>query len=241
MRCGILIIGSLWWDTRSDRTTWRESRLDLAAATMLVVPIRYGRRSVTRGNSFTMVFSPGDPPGKAILVPCQRQIETISDLLDEAVALWQAEAPKASRGAISNWWGSVGALFCSDQARERLSKGWTTEFIRRGATALSVVHSDGVLELDELARKDDAAIDLDVILATATLPEEQMPSPKDVANAWIAQIGGHENYFFNNVKHGIWTADDGEIWEMLKQSPPPWLRNADYAAAINILEADAQH
>jgi hypothetical protein len=239
MWCGVLIIGSLWWDTRSDRTAWRAGRLDVAAANPVAVPIRYGRKSETRGGSFTMVFSPGDPPGKAILVPCLRQIETTADVVDEAAALWQAEAPRARRGAISSWWGSVGALLRSDAAHERFSKAGTSEFTQRGATALSVVTSDGTLELGRVDQNDPAMRDIDVILATATLPETQMPSPGDVADAWIVQNGGHESYFFNNVKHGVRTAADGEIWKALKKSSRPWLRSPDYAAAIEVLEAEA--
>lgn len=187
-----------------------------------------------------MVFRPGGAPGEAILVPCLRQIERTSDIVDEAVALWQAEAPRARQGAISSWWGSVGTVFGSDAARERFSKAWTSEFKQRGATALSGVNSDGLLELGPIRQGAGAERDIEVVLATATLPEKRVPSPVEVADAWIGQDGGHENYFFNNVKHGIRTPDDGPIWKALKQSSRPWLGNPDYAPAIDVLEAEAQ-
>ena len=64
---GILIVGSLLWDER--REGWRRSRLDMESAELVTAPIRYGRQSETRGNTYTMVFSRGCDTGKAMVVP----------------------------------------------------------------------------------------------------------------------------------------------------------------------------
>ena len=56
---GVLIIGSLYWDRACHRTNWRRDRLDQCRGRHVRAPIRYGRRSKTRGCSYTMVFSSG--------------------------------------------------------------------------------------------------------------------------------------------------------------------------------------
>ena len=69
LHTGILLIGSLFWD--ASRQTWREEHLHMAAAEDVTAPIRYGRRSENRGNTYTMVFSCSAPPGQAKVVPCR--------------------------------------------------------------------------------------------------------------------------------------------------------------------------
>src|SRR3546814_21097578 len=84
MKCGILIIGSLYWDKENGRDDWRKRRLDTNASIPVRVPIYYGRKSASRGNTYTMTFRRNDPSGMAALVPCQREIETIEDLTDRS-------------------------------------------------------------------------------------------------------------------------------------------------------------
>src|SRR3546814_18912957 len=98
MKCGILSIGSLYWDKENGRDDWRKRRLYTNASSPVRVPIYYGRKSASRGNTYTMTFRRNDPSGMAALVPCQREIETIEDLKDEVEALWKAEAPNSQSG-----------------------------------------------------------------------------------------------------------------------------------------------
>jgi hypothetical protein len=67
-------------------------------------------------------------------------------------------------------------------------------------------------------------------------PAKTVPSAEEVADAWIDR--GSEEYFLNNVKHGIRTAGDGDIWKRIKERDPAWLRNAAYAEAIRLLNAE---
>ena len=110
MRAGILIIGSLLWDN-SQRDTWRRSRLFVDQKLHVKAPICYGRRSRTRGNTFTMTFATSDVLGRAVLVPCKSAIESVEDIVGEAKALWRAEQPTAAPNSIGASWGSVGILF----------------------------------------------------------------------------------------------------------------------------------
>ena len=58
-------------------------------------------------------------------------------------------------------------------------------------------------------------------------------------DAWLAQSGGFEKYFFLNVQHGIRTPDDLDIWKRMKLKAPAWLGQAAYSSAIKTLQADS--
>ena len=73
-----------------------------------------------------MTFRQEEPSGFARLVPCKRDVESINDLVEEARALWKAEAPDSKVGKIAAGWGSVGVLFGNAGARERLAKTQAT-------------------------------------------------------------------------------------------------------------------
>jgi hypothetical protein len=77
-----------------------------------------------------------------------------------------------------------------------------------------------------------------MILATATRPEQQQPTPTDIADAWVTQSGGHERYFFENVRHGIRTPEDGAIWKRIEAQSPSWLSNPAYAQPIALLRSE---
>lgn len=240
MKCGILIIGSLLWDGDSGRADWREQRLETGARMPVSAPIYYGRKSGSRGNTFTMTFRQEDPSGVAALVPCQRQIETIDDLKAEAEALWKAEAPKSASSAIGSGWGCVGALFASHQARETLAGAWRAHFRKVRMGGLSVVTSDGDLNIISPENTNGGPVDLDVILATATKPVAVPPAAHTVADAWLGQDGGYERYFLENVHHGIRTAHDLEIWHRIEAAAPRWLETDSYSEAMKILRYESR-
>lgn len=238
MNCGILIIGSLFWDDKTEgRQEWRNSRLDVSRAVPARVPIVYGRKSSSRSNTFTMVLQSNGPAGTGLLVPCRRDVQTIDDLVAEASALWKSEAPSARAGALGSAWGSVGVLFRESVANEGLAQSWQAHFQKAGRTSLSVVRDDGSLNIPWPVTLDGAAADFDLILATATLPEAIPPSPEAVAKAMLDQTGGHENYFLNNVLHSIRTASDDEIFAIIERQSPDWISADEYQDAIALLRS----
>jgi hypothetical protein len=239
MKCGILIIGSLYWDKENGRDDWRKKRLDMNASIPVRAPIHYGRKSASRANTYTMTFRRNDPSGMAALVPCQREIKTIDDLKDEVEALWKAEAPNSQPGGIGSGWGCVGALLGSDEAREALSQAWSTHFRTCRTEGLSVVNADGSLDIKWPEAASKVSADIDIVLATATKPATVPPGAKSVADAWLGQNDGLEHYFLENVRHGIRTSDDVEIWRRIEERTPGWLKSDDYAQAIDILRSEA--
>ena len=240
MKCGILIIGSLYWDDEPGRIDWRERQLKMAESIRVRAPIYFGRKSRSWGYTYTMTLRQGDPTGWALLLPCQRRIQTIEDMNVEAEELWKAEAIEPKSGRFGASWGVVGALFGNDEARESLAPAWKSCFQADGRKGLSVVGDDGVLNIKWPETEDGAPANLDVILAAATKPEEsEPPGPDKVADAWIHQSEGHERYFFQNVRHGIRTSDDGEIWRRIEERKPDWLKCEKYANMIATLQTNA--
>lgn len=240
MRCGIIILGSLLWDSKTTgRDEWRASRIDVSARVQVQMPIYYGRKSSTRGSTYTMTFRDNKSAGRAWVVPCIARIKTIENLIGEANALWRAEAKKVNLTTIGSDWGCVGALFACGAAHEKLSADWSTHFQRVQAQCVSVVKPDGLLRIVWPNTLDRKPADFDIILAAATKPEPITPSAPSIADAWVDQCG-NEDYFFNNILQGIRTPDDGDIWRRIKEKSPCWLENKkrEYQAAIEILQSE---
>ena len=108
LKTGILIIGSLFWDTAPARQLWRQQRLSMTDARLVWLPIRYGRLSTSRSNTHTMVFSTlryrRKQLGNGWIIPCMRDVKSFADLQDEVTALANAEG-------LSSWtWGAVALL-----------------------------------------------------------------------------------------------------------------------------------
>ncbi len=239
MRCGILIIGSLLWETKKNgRAAWRQDRLNVAGKIPVKAPFYYGRKASKRGNTFTMVFGTDEPSAQGVLVPCAKEFENINGLTEEAQALWKAEDPKAKPGCIHKSWGCVGALFGPKPANSSLMKEWTNFFRKVKAQCVSIVDSDGKLNIPWPNTMDGQPVDLDVILATSTKLEEKRPTAQAIADAWIGQCNGNESYFFNNVQDGIRTSDDSKIWCWIEECSPYWLKAEAYKEAIEILRSE---
>jgi len=174
--------------------------------------------------------------GQAVVVPCRTTLADVAALLAEAEALWQAEQPGARAGKISASWGCVGVRFHDEPPPTDWFNAWAERF-RAKASPVAPVNHDGLLEIEWPAVA--AAIAVDVILATATRSDENLPRPEDIADAWINQDQGHERYFFENVRCGIRTPEDLLIWKRIEERRPSWLgRNVD-AEAVAILRGES--
>lgn len=238
MHGSILIVGSLLWDNQK-RDKWRRSRLCISQKVSVLVPIRYGRRSSSRGNTFTMTLSSDSPTGRAVLVPCKTAIVDVTALIVEAEALWKAEWRDASPREIGRSWGCVGVSFRTGAELAGWLQPWADHF-RANASAISPVDRNGVLQIPwPTATLDGAPADVDLILATATKAKEGCPSAAVIADAWVDKNNGYERYFFENVRHGIRTPDDGLIWRRIEERMPRWLENSSYAEAVTLLRKEA--
>jgi hypothetical protein len=260
---GVLLVGSLDWESKdygdvfhrritandcqriARRTKWRKERLmsDAASEFYVSAPIRYGRKSRTRGNSFTTVFSPelASRLGRAKAVRCKRDVTSIDDLTSEAMELWVAESSETHRGKLSANWGCVTLLVPEDflngsdrDERTALLANWTnrvtldTDYGRASFStkdreaARGNVIDGGRLKISWPALDDGKPLPLNLLLATVTDPEigqtvtKDYPSPQNIAKAWN-DAPEYAYYFRYNRLAGIQTAEDSEIEKFLKK------------------------
>jgi hypothetical protein len=238
MRGGVLTIGSLFWDEHPARKHWRESRLAMDQKQLVQAPITYGRRSGSRGGTYTMTFA-DVPFGQAALIPFRNELTDFTALEAEAFELWKAEDPKSTSRKIGAAWGCVGAQF-RDANNDNIRNGkdsWAGFF--SNTASIHPVTKKGILKMPWPLANDGKATELDVILATATRAEDIRPSPEQVADAWIEQNEGHEMYFLQNVRCGMRTSSDLQIWKRIEARQPSWLKLAKYAESVGILRGEA--
>jgi len=242
LRCSVLIVGSLFWKQDDVRTAWRDKRLDLAAMMQVEAPLRYGRRSQTWGDTFTMILDPAAPNGQALLVPCKAGVRSFADLRDEIRWLWSAEDNKPPADRFHKSWGCVAALFGPKAIAAGFREEWKLHFQAAKPPLPCAVDKEGQLGIPWPRARDGAIVaNIDIVLATATMPNprNERPSPGDVAKAWIGQNAGYERYFIENVRHDIRTRDDAEIWSTVVETQPEWLRSEAYADVVKKLRQEA--
>ncbi len=236
---GVLMIGSLYWDCRLHRKCWRETRLNLGRMKKVRVPIRYGRRSSSRGCSYTMVFSEelADDEakmGEAIFVPFKQSRHTSAGLIAEAENLWTAESSSNKvDGRISADWGSIGLQFNPNPLvpmPKKIREDWHYRILREpehegwesAEKEKPAVDKYGILATPWPTCVDGSPLEVGALLATATDPtlvDQKYPSPKEIADAWNTKQGRkHLCYFLNNRREGITTFQDEEIEKCLRQA-----------------------
>ena len=240
MKIGVLLIGSLYWDAEH-RKTWRDKHLEQDAKQYVKqyvrVPIRYGRRSKSRGCSYTMVFSAGlceKKFGQAIVVPYNNHVNSIENLFEEAEYLWAAERNSCNRNhhiSARCGWGCVALL--ENPIRpipEELRDGWTKRVSRESCYGQLmnsangeevVVDKDGFLKIPWPKSEDGSDLGVDALLATATNPTIVggcYPLAQQIADAWNTRDGkNYIDYFCKNRAHGIETFQDDEIEGLLRE------------------------
>jgi hypothetical protein len=225
---GILIIGSLYW--RNDkREKWRDWRLDRGRKWLVKTPIRYGRLS--RNKTYTMVFFPHtseDQLGQAIVVPCQHDVSSSSDLIKEAEWLWSAEdnevpslgcsSPKQSISA--NWGGCVALMTNPESEIPRSLLGeWATHVARHyKAEERRLVDDQGILRVPwPNLSLDNSLAPVDLLLATSNDRDLNYPTVQQIADAWRQ----HEvDYFQKNRENAIETFEDREILALMEVQHP---------------------
>jgi len=182
-----------------------------------------------------MTFDPDAPPGQGVLLPCKSEVIAFEDLVEEARALWKAEDQEATgEKDLGKSWGCVGAMF-----GDRVSEGFRDQlreiFIKRTITPVEPFNQSGVLEIPWPCYEDGGPVDYDIILAASNKGEKRLLSPEAIADAWIEQNRGYEQYFFNNIREGIRTHEDLAIWHRIQAKQPPWLGKPEYDVAVKNL------
>ncbi len=239
MRLGILIIGSLYWDPSRVRCHWRQNRLNCTEQHRVRVPIRYGRKSKERGDTFTMVFarscSEDAKLGNGLVVPARAECCEPEHLLEEAEHLWAAERNCDEISGICKDWGKVCIL---ENRGAKLLKpilqAWQSriEAVGNAYTALPTAQGENpVLDAstgralfdwptDTVTKKPLLGFDLLLMTANApTLNDGQYPTAKEIADAWRADARDNVQYFHSNRYYGMTTFQDEEILAALRGPP----------------------
>jgi hypothetical protein len=229
----ILIIGSLIWDKREHRVSWRQDRLKAGPGIPVESPIRYGRISDNREKTYTMVFSNELLParlGWALAMPCRYFITNADQLVNEAQALWAAEqSSRSPPGPVSAKWGAVGLLPNPVLTTlDTIRAGWARRVAEEADRYAQFPHADGeqaavsrdgILRIPWPTAESGVPVEVDLLLATATVPclhNGSYATHEAIAKEW-KRAPKEQRYFDENRRAGITTADDYRIMKYLCQ------------------------
>lgn len=229
MKCGVIIIGSLLWDN-SIRNKWRNCHLDKSRQFQVYLPIRYGRLSTTRHNTYTMVFSYkcySYGLGKGWFFPIKKEINNFEELKNEAFAMAKAEGINSG---LVNSWGIIGLLVNPLKKKNiDIINNWK-QFMRNKlknhkifTTKLksqkAIINSDGILNLrwPKVVDEKNDIKDFDLLLITITKPtltNNRYPLVAKISRAMLDN--NYKEYFSQNRKNDITTFQDERIEKYLK-------------------------
>jgi hypothetical protein len=231
LKGGVIVIGSLLWDEEPIRTKWRAVCFNsLNEKVPVPVPIRYGRQSSTRSDTYTMIFSNNESTklGQAYILEFKEEIKSYRVLERQAFALgaaeglWTIESP-----SINKRWGTVGlllnpALSVKDKtSSELITNRWARLYEQYQLTfdhslykidkeEKPVIDQRGFLQLPWMPEMDN----FDLLLATPVVPNpKRILASDEIARQMVDN--GYRTYYDNNIANGIQTHQDGGILEYL--------------------------
>ncbi|UBZ13324.1 hypothetical protein LDL77_15745 [Flagellimonas marinaquae] len=235
----IIIIGSLFWENKNNciqlksskelaekRKVWRESKLNMASAKLIDLPITYGRKSTSRYCTYTMAFSNSiDKKGKGYAIPYKEKInieENFNQLYCQALELAEVEGiSKSGENTLVKKWGSVGLKLNSKfiknnkEITDRLFTFWEKYFSKLDIDLYRIdenenhsITTQGLLNFDIEGPLDE----IDYFLATPVSPNvKKYPDGAEIAKAMNESREDYFTYFVENYKNGITTKYDDEI------------------------------
>lgn len=238
LKGGVIIIGSLIWEDHLDydkkgenfiRRDWRNQNLKTDRKST-PVPIRYGRISSSRKNTYSMIFTKASENnlGQGLILEFQQRINSFEDLERQSIALAIAEGIYTSaNNRISCPWGSVGlminpSLKVTDFGKfEFLNKKWTEIYQTYGKGFVAnnykcdednepPINQNGILTIDWQPSMNE----FDLLLATPVVPNpKQILTSEQIAEKMIEKK--YDTYFKNNLAYNIKTYQDNAISALL--------------------------
>lgn len=229
-KSGTIIIGSLLWDNSEIRQKWRSLYLnDITTKIPAKVKIRYGRPSVTRQNTYTMIYSnhPTTEYGQAYILGFKEIIKNARILESQAFELARAEGLWDDNPSLNKSWGTVGLLVNPNinhndkTGVEIIRKRWIGNYKKYINSFKSsnycidkeepVIDDNGFLNIDWT----DEMNEYDFLIATPVVPIKKLLTAKEIADRM--KENNYCEYFNNNIKNEIKTFQDNEIKELLGQ------------------------
>ena len=240
LKGGIIIIGSLIWDTSTKRKSWRNSYFDQANKIPIKIPIRYGRISSSRMNTYTMIYSTnlaqGDF-GQGMVLKIQNEIkdfEALREILENTIRV-ERDKTKAEWKHLKNveaftlnWnWGVVGVSINPKHIKEGklsdeltpIQEYWQNNLSDFNPSKFSLQNEEQFIDKNGQFKIEwnEELEDLDFVFSTVIQPRpenENYPNADQIALKMYE--GNYYSYFIKNVENGIWTKDDKAILELLK-------------------------
>lgn len=241
LKIGIIAIGSLLWDNSTKREAWRKKYLN-STRTPISLPIRYGRISSSRMNTYTMTYSKNlkkEEYGQGIVIGLKKNVINISDLkgfAEDVIRVERDITQKDWKNKIMeepfslNWkWGVLGVCINPKHINEgRLQKDiievhnfWQKNLTNFDPNQFSIskeplmVDKKGVFEIDWT----DDIKEYDLLLSTVIEPitntdNRDYPDSNIITKKMYE--GNYYSYFINNIENNITTHNDADIKELIK-------------------------
>ena len=233
LKGGVIIIGSLLWDDSNGRKLWRKQNLKpISEARSVLLPIRYGRESSSRSDTYTMIFSTAvsSDTGTGKIIPFISPVSSFEDLEIQATALALAEGIYGEHNKrLSSNWGSIGILINpkleenEKAVHSYISGKWADIYLGYAKTLNPKSYKAHEAEVETITnlgflniKWTDQMNEFDLLLATPVVPKPtRILAPVEIADRMIQR--NYFEYFEKNHENGISTGDDQEIMDRLKQ------------------------
>jgi hypothetical protein len=225
---GAIIIGSLFWEKTPRREKWRQVYLETNENKVPVrIRIRYGRKSSTRQDTYTMIVSnnPKTDFGNAYILPFKETIKNARNLESQAFAMAGAEGLwKKSGPSLNKSWGTLGLLInpklenskSLEIIKERWAKIYQDYHWNKSDYQIDkepeIIDENGFLNIEWTEGMND----FDFLIATLTVPDPKKFLDEQVVADKINETG-YDEYFRTNYENGIRTFQDEIIMQKLKK------------------------
>jgi len=241
LKAGIIIIGSLLWDNSKKRKFWRKNYLNKRKINVSL-PIRYGRISSSRMDTYTMTYCPKlnkKDYGQGIILEFKDPITSLDHLKEISENTIRVERDKtkeewkvikSGEPFTLNWnWGVLGICINPKHKQEdvfskdisEILELWKNSLVNFNPNKFSLngeplmINKDGVFVIDwtESINKFDFLISVIVEPNTET-EDGKYPDANRIAKKMYE--GNYYSYFINNIENSIHTNVDEEIKRLIK-------------------------
>ncbi|NPD45717.1 hypothetical protein [Lentimicrobium sp. S6] len=230
MKGAVILIGSLLWENEKNalitsqgklRAKWRNN-LDLENKIEIKVPIRYGRLSGSKKNTYTMVFSNSETNlGSAFLIPFKEEAFNFAQIKKQALELSEAEGISTNKhlDRLYSTWGVIAISFNDKkkEALETIRQKWHNEFKEFSNSDYKLKKETPTVTKDgELNFNINLPDNIDYVFATNTTPSlPDYPSVKKIVEAINNSKPHYDTYVMENFNHGIRVNNDIEIINLI--------------------------